>query len=91
MMTVICDPDQAIVRPAVTYGKNVIYALARMAWPASVLPSDQTAPGPVAGVDDGLEGALDPDAIFVGDDQRREELDGVAAVPGDLNRGSCAQ
>jgi hypothetical protein len=38
MMTVICDPDQAIVRPAVTYGKNVIYALARMAWPASGLP-----------------------------------------------------
>jgi hypothetical protein len=45
MMTVICDPDQAIVRPAVTYGKNVIYALARMAWPTRVLPSDQAAPG----------------------------------------------
>jgi len=37
--------------PAVTYDKNVtyaregIYALARMAWPTSVLPSDQAAPG----------------------------------------------
>src|ERR1700680_4733788 len=38
----------------------------------------------VAGGDDGIERGFDPAAVFFGDGQRRQQLDGVAAVAGDL-------
>src|SRR5260370_6613791 len=38
----------------------------------------------VAGGDDGIERGFDPAAVFFGDRQRRQQLDGVAAVAGDL-------
>src|SRR5689334_20998413 len=40
----------------------------------------------VAAGDDGVEGRLDPFAVLVADDERRQELDGVAAVAGDLGQ-----
>src|SRR6266851_8947738 len=38
----------------------------------------------VAGGDDGIERGFDPAAVFFGNGQRRQQLDGVAAVAGDL-------
>src|SRR6266576_533008 len=38
----------------------------------------------VTGGDHGIERRLDPVAILLGDGQRRQQLDGVAAVAGDL-------
>ena len=63
----------------------LLYPRAATALPTSVLPSDQIAPGTRwRRGDHGVEGALDPVAIRFGDDQRRQELDGVAGVAGDL-------
>ena len=39
--------------------------------------------------DDGVEGLHDPVAVLVGDDERREQLDRVAAVARRPGRGSC--
>ena len=43
----------------------------------------------MAAGDDGVERVLDPVAVLIGDDQRRQQLDGVAAVARDLASGSC--
>jgi len=40
----------------------------------------------VGGGDHGLEAALDPGAIVVGDGERGQELDRVAGVTGDLDQ-----
>src|SRR5437016_8965851 len=40
----------------------------------------------VAAGDDGIERGFDPFAVFVGDRERRQELDGMAAVAGDLGQ-----
>ena len=36
--------------------------------------------------DDGVEGLLDPIAIFIGNRERRQQLDRVIAVSGDLRQ-----
>src|SRR5579863_1092275 len=40
----------------------------------------------VAGSDYGIERGLDPVAVLFGDGQRRQQLDGVTAVAGDLGQ-----
>jgi len=40
----------------------------------------------VAAGDHGVERPLDPVAIFLGNGERRQQLDGVAAVAGDLRQ-----